>query len=64
MGEVLEKIYNIVTNKAGNNGRLKLAEKTGMPRVKAVKEDDKPEVVAAFKKTASEILGKDIDEFL
>jgi len=64
MGKVLEKIYDIITNKAGNNGRLKLAEKTGVPRVKAVKENDKPELVAAFKKAASEILGKDIDEFL
>lgn len=62
MGDKLNEIYEIVTKKAGNKGRLRLAEKTGIPRVKAVQEEDTPELIDTFKKAASEILGENIDK--
>jgi len=62
MGDKLDEIYEIVIKKAGNKGRLRLAVKTGIPRVKAVQEKDTPELIDTFKKAASEILGKDIDK--
>jgi len=62
MGAKLDEIYEIVTKKAGFKGRLRLAVKTGIPRVKAVQEEDTPELVATFKEAASEILGKNIDK--
>ncbi len=62
MGAKLDEIYEIVTKKAGFKGRLRLAVKTGIPRVKAVQEEDTPELIDTFKKAASEILGKDIDK--
>ena len=64
MGATLEKIYKVVTDKAGFEGRLKLAEKTGISRKKAIEMEDTAEIVAKFKETADQILGKDIDEFL
>lgn len=64
MGATLEKIYKVVTDKAGFEGRLKLAEKTGISRTKAVEMEDTAEIIAKFKETADQILGQDIDEFL
>ena len=64
MGATLEKIYQVVTDKAGFEGRLKLAEKTGISRTKAVEIEDTAEIVSKFKETADQILGQDIDEFL
>ncbi len=64
MGGNLEKIYQIVTNKAGFKGRMRLAVKTGLSRVKAANVEDNPELLSKFKKAADEIIGVDIDEFL
>lgn len=64
MGTQLVEIYNIVAQKAGFKGRLRLAVKTGIPRVKAAEEPDSPDLVNNFKEAASEILGKNIDEFI
>jgi len=61
MGAILEEIYDLVTQKAGLKGRTKLAEKTGLPRAKAADEEDSKELVAKFKKAASEIIGSDIE---
>lgn len=64
MGAILEEIYDIVTKKAGLKGRAKLAEKTGVPKARAAEEEDSKDLVAKFKKTASEIIGSDIEELL
>jgi len=64
MGAKLEEIYDIVTRKNGFKGRLRLAVRTGIPRAKAAKEKDTDKLVNTFKEAASEIIGKDIDEFI
>lgn len=64
MGEKLAKIYKIVEEKGGTPGRISLALKTGLPKKDAEEMKDKPEVVEKFKAIASEILGRNIDEFL
>ncbi len=64
MGARLEKIFSVVEEKAGNNGRIKLAQLTKVSKAHAKEMNDDPEVVANFKRIASEILGKNIDEFL
>jgi hypothetical protein len=64
MGEKLEKIFSIVEEKAGNNGRLKLAQLTKITKSQAKDMNDDAELVTTFKRIASEILGKNIDEFL
>jgi hypothetical protein len=64
MGDILVKMYDIVTNKAGFDGRLKFAEKIGIPKTKAAEVEDTSELVAKGKKAASEILGQDIDTLL
>ncbi|MDY0296919.1 MAG: hypothetical protein RB296_06335 [Acidobacteriota bacterium] len=64
MAATLEKIYQIVTEKGGYDARMSLAQKTGIPRTKAIEMDDSPEVISRFKAAADEILGTDIDKFL
>lgn len=60
MGNILIDIYDIVTARTGFQGRMRLAVRTGVPRVKAQEIEDKPELVEKFKKEASEILRTDI----
>ena len=62
MAAKLEKIYNIIEEKLGNNGRLKLAQLTKVTKTQASEMNDTPEMVAVFKRVASEMLGKNIDE--
>ena len=64
MGKILGQIFQLVENKAGIAGRIKLAQKTGIPRQQAMTMRDKADLIKRFKKAATEILGKDIDEFL
>lgn len=64
MGKILGHIYQTVENKAGIPGRIKLAQKTGISQQQAVAMRDKANILKQFKKAATEILGKDIDEFL
>lgn len=64
MGEKLKEIYKVTTKKAGFIGRMKLAEKTGIPLVKAAESEDLDEVIKKFKEAATEIIGKNKDEFL
>ncbi len=64
MGEKLVKLYQIVTDKGGLEARIKLAQRTGVPKSKAAQATDTDEVLEKFKKIASEILGKNVDEFL
>jgi hypothetical protein len=64
MGLKLEKIFNIIEEKAGNNGRLKLAQLTKMTKTQAKDTPDTPELIANFKLIASEILGRNIDDLV
>jgi len=57
MGAILLQIYDVVTNRLGNKGRMQLAVKTGISRIQASEVPDDPETVAKFKKAATEILG-------
>ena len=40
MGAMLEQIFEVVTKKAGYEGRMKLADKSGIPRTKAAEMED------------------------
>ena len=64
MGVMLTKIYDIVTKKAGFEGRLRLAVMTGLSKEKALNIEDTDELVSKFKLAAKEIIGEDIDKFL
>lgn len=64
MAVMLEQIYKVVTQKAGFKGRMRLAVRTGVSRIKASQMEDNPETIAKFKKAADEIVGQDIDKFL
>ena len=63
MGATLNKIYKIVTQKAGFKGRMRLAVKTGISRTKALRIEDTKEAIAKFRSAANEIIGRDISEF-
>jgi len=64
MGNLLEEIYRVVTEKSGFKGRMRLAVKTGLSRTKAGQMDDSAELISKFKGAADEILGRDIDQFI
>jgi hypothetical protein len=64
MGAKLLAIYDLVTQKAGTNGRMELAEKTGVPKVKAADMEDTDKILKKFKTAAAEIIGHDVDELL
>ena len=64
MGVKLEKIFTVVEDKCGNNGRLKLAQLTHMTKSHAIESPDTPELIANFKQIASEILGRNVEELL
>ena len=64
MGDKLEKIYEIITQKAGFEGRLKFAAKTGISKTKASKVKDTDEITKRFLAAAEEILGKDISDLI
>ena len=64
MGDIIEKMYDIITSKAGFDGRLKFAEKIGIPKTKAAATEETPELLARCKQVASEIIGQDIDTLL
>lgn len=64
MGDKLVEIIDIVTEKAGNSGRIRLAERTKMTKNKASKVEDAPEIVSKMKDEASAIIGESIDKYL
>jgi hypothetical protein len=64
MGEKLAKIYKIVEEKGGTNGRIKLAMATGVSKKDAEEMKDKSDMVEKFTNIASQILGRSIEEFL
>jgi hypothetical protein len=64
MGKLLLKIYQIVEEKGGLQGRFTLASKTGISRQQAETIRDKASIVRQFKQVASEILLHDIEDWL
>ncbi len=64
MGAKLEQIFDTIERKTGNNGRLKLAQLAKMTKSQATEAIDTPELIANFKRIASEILGRNIDDIL
>jgi len=64
MGDKLLEIFDVVTQKAGFDGRMELAEKTGFSKNKAADEEDSPENIMKLKEAASEIIGESIDKYL
>ena len=61
MGQQLERIYEIVTQKAGLDARMILAAKTGVSKSKASKIPDTEDLVRKFKALASELVGENVD---
>jgi len=61
MGKQLERIYEIVTQKAGLDARMNLASKTGVSKSKASEIPDTDELVNKFKALASALIGENID---
>lgn len=64
MGQKLARIYQLVEEKGGLPGRMKLAQSTGITQQQALEMKDKAETVRRFKKAAIEILGADISDRL
>jgi hypothetical protein len=64
MGKLLLKIYQIVEDKGGLQGRLTLAGKTGISRQQAAEIRDKAAIVRQFKSVAREILQIEIEDLL
>lgn len=61
MGVKLQELYDLVTQKAGFKGRMRLAVRTGVSRVKAAEMEDTDKLLKKFKTEASEIIGQDVD---
>ncbi|MDO9325056.1 MAG: hypothetical protein Q7T80_08900 [Methanoregula sp.] len=64
MGTKLGKIIDLVTSKKGFDGRMELAEKTGVAKTQAIEMEDTPDLIKRFKKEASNIIGEDIEKYL
>jgi hypothetical protein len=64
MGARLQAIYELVTQRTGFKGRIELAVRTGVSKVKAAEMEDTDKILKKFKAEASEIIGQDVDELL
>ena len=64
MGAKLEQIYDIVTQRTGLKGRMRLADRTGVSKAKAAEMEDTDKLIKKFVKAASEIIGEDISELI
>jgi len=64
MGARLQAIYDLVTQKAGNDGRMRLTAITGVSKVKAAEMEDTDKIVQRFIKAATEIIGQDISALI
>jgi hypothetical protein len=64
MGAKLQQVYDLVTQKAGFKGRMRLAVRTGVSKVKAAEVEDTDKILKKFKAEASEIIGQDVDGLL
>jgi hypothetical protein len=57
MGEKLLKLYKYMDEKAGLEGKMKLAVETKIPTIKASMEPDSPENIARFEAAILKITG-------
>ena len=64
MGDKLVEIYKIVEEKGGSASRIRLVEITGITMKSAEDMKDNPGILEKVKDAASDILKKDINEFL
>jgi phosphoribosyl-ATP pyrophosphohydrolase len=64
MGAKLQQVYDLVTQKAGLKGRMRLAVRTGVSKIKAATMEDTDKVLKKFKAEATEIIGQDVEELL
>jgi hypothetical protein len=64
MGKTLARIYQIVEEKGGLPGRLKLVQMIGVTQQQAGALKDKADIVKRAKAAAKEILGASIEELL
>ncbi len=62
MGKKLAEYYQVVEEKAGLVGKVRLAMMTGIPSQTARFEPDSPENLLKFKQKLKEILGEDAPE--
>jgi hypothetical protein len=60
MGEKLVRIFEIVTEQAGLQGRLELASRTGISLKQAAAVKDSEDLLTKLKAAASEILDKNM----
>ncbi len=64
MGVRLVQIYSAVEEKGGMEARIRLSERSGIPKNQAATMEDRPDIVTRVKRLATEILGQNIDELL
>lgn len=64
MGKILAQIFQIVEEKGGLPGRLKLVQLTGITQQQAGEMRDKADLVRRAKKAAAQILETDIGKLL
>ena len=64
MGEILAKMYDVITQKAGYEGRLKFAEKVGISKNKAPEIEETLDLIEKWKTVAKSIIGEDIGPYL
>lgn len=64
MGQILNKIFKVVENKKGLEGRMELAKTTKISRKEAESVSDTADLIEKVKRAADEIVGEDIDNFL
>ena len=63
MADRLMKYYQYVSEQAGLNGKVKLAQMTNIPSSKAAMEPDSHEAIQRFKDAIKEITGKPAPSF-
>jgi hypothetical protein len=61
MGAKLQELYDLVTLKAGFKGRMRLAVRTGVSRIRAAEMEDTDKILKKFKDAAAEIIGQDVE---
>jgi hypothetical protein len=64
MGRILTQIFQVVEEKGGLPGRLKLVQLTGITQQQAGEVKDTAGLVRRAKKAATEILASPIDDLL
>jgi hypothetical protein len=63
MADRLLLYYKFVSEHSGLSGKIKLAQLTKVPSIKAALEPDEPLIIDVFKHAVTEITGKPAPEF-